>query len=753
MSRVKSLISLALFIIFLAFFTQRVFAPGVPFNVYGYVKDDFGNPIAGASVTVKSPIDQVSTTTNSEGKYAVTLSINGPGDQIQVTATYGARSGSASGTVPSGTSSMQIDVVVQRISTSISCSASPTTLTIGGSVSVSGAISPAVGGATVTLTYTKPDGSTFTHSVTTSSSGAYSDTYTPDKVGVYSVQASWSGNNDYKGATSSKVSFTVTKKSSSISISLSSNSIVIGEKVEISGSISPPISGASVTISYRLSGGSWSSITTVPTDSSGRYSCSWTPSSPGSYEVMASWPGNDEYEGASASSSLTVMKPDFKVSIDKSGIDLTIGETAENVTITLSSIGGLSSSITLSLENVPPGVRATLQRDSLELPSNGQVSTTLNLYASWSSTPGSYSIKVKASGGGAIHEATLNINIILPPPSFNVILDKSSLSLPIIKGYNSTLTITVNSKTNYSLICDLYARDTPSGVKVTLENNKLKINRLSLNSTKLSFTVLEPLPAKGNYSLVIIASCMGIVRNVTLNMQLVEKIPSKITVPLNRSSIVYGEAFKLEGNISPAPHKLTKAYVYVLFENNTKVKVGETDINEQGEFSFVYSPTEVGEYIILIEWPGTELYLDSSTSVMVSVSKAATKITLKTNVTEPHLGQTVLLSGKVTTEKGEPISNMNVNITIHYKGFTFHSIVTTNSTGDYSLPLNLAEGNYEVSAYTVGNKNYAPSSSETIKLAVTKEPVTMSEILFLVVGFIVGIAFGISISRLRKVKF
>jgi hypothetical protein len=753
LNKLNVIILLTITLSILGFSVQRVIAPGVPFNVYGYVRDDLGNVIAGASVTVKSPIDQASTTTNSEGKYAVTISINGPGDQIQVTATYGSRSGSASGTVPSGTSSMQIDVTVPRISTSISCSVSPSTLTIGGSVTVSGAISPTVAGVTVTLTYTKPDGSTFTHSVTTSSSGTYSDTYTPDKIGTYSVQASWAGNNDYKGATSDKVSFTVTKKPSSISISLSSNNLIVGEKVEISGSISPPISGASVTISYRSVGGSWSSITTVSTDSSGRYFYSWTNTPPpGNYEVMASWPGNEEYNGASATASLTVIKPDFQINLDKSIIQLTIGGSSEKVTIVLSSIGGFSSTISLNLKNIPSGVQATLQKSSLDLPPNGQVSTTLELYASWSSTPGSYSMRIEASGGGLTHEATLNINIVLPPPSFNLILDKDSLLLPILKGYNSTVTVTITSKTNYSITVNLDAKGLPSGVKLSFEN-KLEINKLSSNSTTLTFTIIEPLPAKGNYSLTITGSCSGVKVNTTLTLQIIEKIPSKIMAFLNASTLKYGEVIELKGSISPAPQKSTKAYIYLLFGNNTRIKVGETNVNEQGQFSFIYPPVEVGEYTILIEWSGTELYLGSSLSATISVSKALTIITLKTNATEAYLGKTILVSGKLKTEKGEPIPNMNVNIIIRYKGLTFYSTVTTNSTGDYCLPLNLAEGKYEVSASTLGNKYYAASSSNTIILTVVKEPqppITVRDISFLFGGLVIGIAIIIAINKLRK---
>lgn len=300
-------------------------------------------------------------------------------------------------------------------------------------------------------------------------------------------------------------------------------------------------------------------------------------------------------------------------------------------------------------------------------------------------------------------------------------------------------------------------RNIPGTIKGDLKPGSTLLVNGSVASVNGSFSLIVP---PGTYNLTVLSP--GYARSYYIinirpfeiyTVNITYQIPSKLTALLNTSSLEYGETFKLEGNVSPAPHKLTKAYVYVLFKNNTKVKVGETDVNEQGEFSFVYSPTEVGEYNILIEWPGTELYLGSSASVMVSVSKAPTIIALKTNATEAYLGKTILVSGKLKTEKGEPIPNMNVNITIRYKGLTFYSIVTTNSTGDYCIPLNLAEGSYEVSASTLGNKYYAASSSDTISLTVTKEPITIREILFLVGGFVVGIAFGIAISRLRtKVK-
>jgi len=308
-------------------YLRPALAQGVPFNVYGYVKDDLGNPIAGASIIVQSPIDQKSTTTDSQGRYAVTLSINGPGDSITVTAIYDGRSGSASGTVPSSTSSMQIDITISRLLSSITCSVSPYAVAKGETVTVSGSISPAHG-VTVTLTYKKSDDSTFTRTTSASSEGRYSDTYTPDIPGSWGVKASWSGDTDHKGAESSWASFTVTKKYSSISISVSPSDIRPAQSVSISGSISPLQAGASVTVSWRREGGSWSTLTTVTSDSSGAYSYTWTstPTELGTYQVRAYWPGDADYEGTEATATLRVTKPPSEISININTTSITIGQ-------------------------------------------------------------------------------------------------------------------------------------------------------------------------------------------------------------------------------------------------------------------------------------------------------------------------------------------------------------------------------------------------------------------------------------------
>jgi len=102
-----------------------------------------------------------------------------------------------------------VTAAVAKPTTTISASVSNTTIVPGDSVTVSGAITPAVAGVTVTLTYTKPDATTITRTSVSASAGAYTDTYTPDAEGNWNVKASWPGSDTYQSATSSAAAFTV----------------------------------------------------------------------------------------------------------------------------------------------------------------------------------------------------------------------------------------------------------------------------------------------------------------------------------------------------------------------------------------------------------------------------------------------------------------------------------------------------------------------------------------------------------------
>ncbi len=204
---------------------------------------------------------------------------------------------------------------VPKASTTISCSVSPSSITFDSEVIVSGSLSPAQPGTSITLTYTRPDKSTFSKTVVAESDGSYKDTYMPDKVGLWNVEAKWAGSEEYREATSPAASFAVTKASSTISCSLSASTAPYKTPITISGSITPTYSGVQVQIEYSADNGStWNDMTYGKTDSKGAYTLSWIPPNIGTYLVRSYWLGDEGHnESTSQIQYLNVTKLESKI--------------------------------------------------------------------------------------------------------------------------------------------------------------------------------------------------------------------------------------------------------------------------------------------------------------------------------------------------------------------------------------------------------------------------------------------------------
>jgi hypothetical protein len=101
---------------------------------------------------------------------------------------------------------VSLNVARDKAESSLSISINPASLKVGESVSVGGALSPALT-TSIELVYTRPDGFEMTKQVSTT--GAFSDTFRPDMSGSWSVKARWPGDADRYGSESQQVGFIV----------------------------------------------------------------------------------------------------------------------------------------------------------------------------------------------------------------------------------------------------------------------------------------------------------------------------------------------------------------------------------------------------------------------------------------------------------------------------------------------------------------------------------------------------------------
>jgi len=122
---------------------------------------------------------------------------------------------------------------------------------------------------------------TFSVEAEGSSDLSFSDTNLIDSAGVSLLHSAPTG------------SFSNEKVVSEITMSLSRQTIEVGESVTISGLLSPSRVGVTVTIKHRVAGSTtWDTLATTTTDSSSQYTHTWTPTKAGSYEIQAVWLGD-----------------------------------------------------------------------------------------------------------------------------------------------------------------------------------------------------------------------------------------------------------------------------------------------------------------------------------------------------------------------------------------------------------------------------------------------------------------------------
>lgn len=360
------------------------------------------------------------TTSNSSGGYSDTYSPS-------VAGSWSVEASWAGDSMYLGATSDSVSFTASKISTALTCSLLTTSITLGDALTVSGIINPALSGTTVTVTYTKPDESTFNRTIITDSGGSYNDTYTPAAMGSWSVLARWNGDATYTGATSLLKFFIVSQNSTTISCFISSTSLTIGSDMTISGAITPSRGEVTVTLSYMLPNASVLELT-VTSASDGSYIDTYTPSVFGSWSVTASWEGDAAYAGAtSPKKSFIVSKILSTITCSASPPSLIIGE---YVTVS----GALSPA--LSGETVTLSYKSDGTWDTLTIVTSASEGS----YSySWKpATAGSYQVTAAWSGDITHSEAASDVE------SITVTKISTTISCSVSRPSNITLYKSIN---------------------------------------------------------------------------------------------------------------------------------------------------------------------------------------------------------------------------------------------------------------------------------------------------------------------
>ena len=272
-------------------------------------------------------------------------------------------------------------LTISKATPSISVSCSPNPITYGSqNTTCTASVS---GGATGTVTFTANGGGWTTVSLSggTASATGFSDW----NVGTYPVRAAYSGDSNFN-AVSSSTSIAIQKAASSISFATSATTAIVGQSIGVSASVCCSQNG---TVQFYDSTWNYANVATFGSGASSTFSAS----TPGTYQLYASWPGDTNYNAAtSAPINVTFVMANSSVSLACTPNPADLGQ-AVSCTATVS--GGANGESVDFL-------------DGATQIGAGTISSGVATFSTTSLAVGTYSLTAEYVGDGTYNPSTSN---------------------------------------------------------------------------------------------------------------------------------------------------------------------------------------------------------------------------------------------------------------------------------------------------------------------------------------------------------
>lgn len=267
--------------------------------------------------------------------------------------------------------------------TTLSSSQNPSV--VGKQVTYTAAVSPIPDGGTVDF----QDGGSDINGCgaatvdTTAGKATCSVTYTSS--GSHQITAIYSGDTKFDGSTSDTLAQTVTKVTTTTTLSSSTNPSVVGQQVTYTAAVSPTPEGG--TVAFQDGGITITGCGAVTVDTStGTATCQVTYTSPGSHTITAVYSGDDSDVGSTSNTNTQTVTSDLKTSLSLSpnpvarGQRLTISDSVTNLSTA-------SERVTLTVTLISPSrSKATHTRSASYTLGTVTIGAGKTLSESWTET-------------------------------------------------------------------------------------------------------------------------------------------------------------------------------------------------------------------------------------------------------------------------------------------------------------------------------------------------------------------------------
>jgi cellulose 1,4-beta-cellobiosidase len=236
------------------------------------------------------------------------------------------------------------------------------------------------------------------------------------------------------------------------------SSVVVGAFNGFGSAVALTVSGlpAGVTASFSptsVTGSGGSTLTFTAT----------TTATVGAVTITVTGTSGSTVETAKVTLTVTA-RPEFTIMVSPTTLSLP-PNTNPTVTLTVTYVGGLTGSVSLSASGLPSGVQANFSPSSL----NASGTVTVNFTSQASTPAGTYSVLLTGTDGTLVNSATLAMTI--PGAGGSFTLKPSATTLAVTQGSSGTDTITVTDVGTFTGSVTLAATGLPSGVTAAFGTN------------------------------------------------------------------------------------------------------------------------------------------------------------------------------------------------------------------------------------------------------------------------------------------
>lgn len=498
-------------------------------------------------------------------------------------------------------------------------------------------------------------------------------------AGTHSITATYSGDTNFNGSTSSVLSQVVNQVTTSTAVTSSVNPSTFGQQVQFTATITWSSTGApSGNVTFKDGG---TTLGTPASVSGGVASILVSSLSVGSHSITATYNGDTNFSGSTSSAvSQTVNKATTSTALTSSPNPSTVNQT---VTFT--------ATVTGANGGTPTGT-ATFTQGTTTVGTGSLVSGVATFSTTYS-TAGIRSLTAAYSGDGnyvastsALHTQTVNKAATTTGLS-------SSLN-PSTFGGTVTFTATVSSGSgtppNVDKVKFMDGATTLGTVSLSAGVATLTTSALTAGTHKIKATYAGDSAFAGSSSSVL--------------SQVVKGLPTTSSVSSSASSSIYGQTITFTATVVTSDSGTATGTV--TFKSGTKT-LGKGTLSTSGTATLATTALGVGTDSVTVTYSGSTKYAAStSTAISQSVTKATSTTAIASSVNPSTAGQSVTFTVTVTPEfAGVPTGTAKLTL-----GTTALATVTLlNGTGTFTTPA-LPSGSDTIKATYGGSANFTGSS-------------------------------------------